>query len=116
MNNISKEREGITKGCGLQSFEKEGEQGWSTSQGSEHLPGRKEGLSHPTGTLDGTHPSPAPPHHPDEEGTTKAKGWKQNQAPLEQSKKPAQSSSRESKVPIQVRGYHNQGNFQDSLT
>lgn len=84
MSNISKDREGITKGCGLQSFEKEGEQGWSASHGSEHLPGRKEGLSHPTGTLDETRPSPGPPHHPFEEGTTKAKGWKQNQTPLEQ--------------------------------
>lgn len=85
MNNILKDREGITKGCGLQSFEKEGEQGRSASHGSEHLPGRKEGLSHPTGTLDETHSSPGPPHHPSEEGTTKAKGWKENQTPLEHS-------------------------------
>lgn len=39
MSNISKDREGITKGCGLQSFEKEGKQGQSASHSSEHLPG-----------------------------------------------------------------------------
>jgi len=74
MNNTSKVREGIIKGCEFQSFEKKGEQGWITTQHSKHWPRRKEGLSQPTWTRNETHPCPWDHHtSPYEQRTKKAR-------------------------------------------
>lgn len=77
MNNTSKEREGITKGCRLLSFKKKEEQAGSTTQGSKHLLRSKEKLGQSPRMQDETHPYPWDLHtSPCEQWTKKTKGQK----------------------------------------